>query len=427
MSRTDRHPDRNDVTERGARAAAARSAGSGSAVRSVIGSLGILDWIAVALLAAGSLCVASGLLPVPDARETVGRILPLLLFLASVIVLAELTAEAEVFDVIAARVAIIARGRYFALFLLCVAFAAATTISLNLDTTAVLLTPVMLALARKLGAAALPLAMTTVWLANTASLLLPVSNLTNLLAANRVALTPLAFAQRMWAPQLASIAATMAFLWIFYWRRGRRDSDRFEPPRPHALRERLLFWVAGTACLLFVAGILAGIPLGAASSISAGLVVAAFALRRRPALRFSLVPWRLLVFVTGLFLVVQTISQHGLGALTRALVSANGGADGAFRAAAAGAGLSNLLNNLPSYVAGEAAVPAANHLQLLALLIGTNVGPVITPWASLATLLWYERCRSDGVRVPLRTFTLTGAGLAVTALTATVGALLLTA
>src|SRR5216683_2232847 len=123
-------------------------AGSGSAVRSVIGSLGILDWIAVALLAAGSLCVASGLLPVPDARETVGRILPLLLFLASVIVLAELTAEAEVFDVIAARVAIIARGRYFALFLLCVAFAAATTISLNLDTTAVLLTPVMLALAR---------------------------------------------------------------------------------------------------------------------------------------------------------------------------------------------------------------------------------------------------------------------------------------
>jgi len=427
VSRTDRHPDRNDVTERGARAAAARSAGSGSAVRSVIGSLGILDWIAVALLAAGSLCVASGLLPVPDARETVGRILPLLLFLASVIVLAELTAEAEVFDVIAARVAIIARGRYFALFLLCVAFAAATTISLNLDTTAVLLTPVMLALARKLGAAALPLAMTTVWLANTASLLLPVSNLTNLLAANRVALTPLAFAQRMWAPQLASIAATMAFLWIFYWRRGRRDSDRFEPPRPHALRERLLFWVAGTACLLFVAGILAGIPLGAASSISAGLVVAAFALRRRPALRFSLVPWRLLVFVTGLFLVVQTISQHGLGALTRALVSANGGADGAFRAAAAGAGLSNLLNNLPSYVAGEAAVPAANHLQLLALLIGTNVGPVITPWASLATLLWYERCRSDGVRVPLRTFTLTGAGLAVTALTATVGALLLTA
>lgn len=43
-----------------------------------------------------------------------------------------------------------------------------------------------------------------------------------------------------------------------------------------------------------------------------------------------------------------------------------------------------------------------NHSQLLALLIGTNVGPLVTPWASLATLLWYERCRSAGLRVPLR-------------------------
>jgi arsenical pump membrane protein len=388
--------------------------------------LHILDWVAIGLLAAGALCVATRLLPTAEADATIRRILPLLLFLASVIVLAELTAEAEVFDIVAARIAIIARGDYFALFVLCTVFDAATTITLNLDTTAVLLTPVMLALARKLGIAALPLAMTAVWLANTASLLLPVSNLTNLLAANRVGLGSIAFAGRMWAPQLASIAATMVFLWVFYWRRGRRGSDRYDPPPPHAPRQRLLFWVAGAACLLFIAGILTGITLGIAAAISAGLVVVAFAVRNRSALHLSLLPWRLLVFVTGLFLVVQTISRHGLGSLTRALVSANGGAEGAFRAAAAGAGLSNLLNNLPSYVAGEAAVPVANHLQLLALLIGTNIGPVITPWASLATLLWYERCRATGVTVPLRKFMLTGAGLAVAGIAASVGALLLT-
>ena len=63
------------------------------------------------------------------------------------IVLAELTKEAEVFDVIAARMATAGRGDYPALFVLCVAFASLTTIFLNLDTTAVLLTPVMLALA----------------------------------------------------------------------------------------------------------------------------------------------------------------------------------------------------------------------------------------------------------------------------------------
>jgi len=105
-------------------------------------------------------------------------------------------------------------------FFLCVLFATVTTTVLNLDTTAVLLTPVMLALALRTGIAAVPLAMTTVWLANTASLLLPVSNLTNLLAANRVALPPVEFASRMWAVQLSSAAVTMLFLWVFCWRRG---------------------------------------------------------------------------------------------------------------------------------------------------------------------------------------------------------------
>ena len=135
------------------------------------------------------------------------------------------------FDVIATRLAIMAEGGYAALFLLCVAFASVTTIFLNLDTTAVLLTPVLLALAARAGIAALPLAMTTIWLANTASLLLPVSNLTNLLAADRIALSAPAFAARMWAPQLASIAATMLFLWVFYWRRGRRGADALQPAR----------------------------------------------------------------------------------------------------------------------------------------------------------------------------------------------------
>src|SRR5215211_706164 len=161
-----------------------------------------LDRVAAGLLAAGVACVAVGWLPVSEAQAVVTRIAELLAFLASVIVLAELTAEAEVFDVIAAWVAAVGRGSYVALFLLCVGFASLTTITLNLDTTAVLLTPVMLALAVKVGITPLPLAVTTAWLANTASLLLPVSNLTNLLALDRIGLAPAAFAARMWGAQL---------------------------------------------------------------------------------------------------------------------------------------------------------------------------------------------------------------------------------
>ena len=93
-------------------------------------------------------------------------------------------------------------------------------------------------------------------------------------------------------------------------------------------------------------------------------------------------------------------------------------------AALTGAGLANLVNNLPSYVAGEAVIPAANHTQLLGLLVGVNVGPLITPWASLATLLWYERCVTSGVAVPLRRFTLTSAGVAVAGIGLSVAALI---
>ncbi|MEU9025214.1 SLC13 family permease [Actinomadura sp. NPDC048394] len=393
-------------------------------------SLGVLDWIRIGVLALGLVFVATGALPAETARSSVGRIAPLLLFLFAIIVLAELTKEAGVFDAIAQRVARAGRGRYASLFLLCVAFAAVNTIFLNLDTTAVLLTPVMLALAARARIAALPLAMTTVWLANTASLLLPVSNLTNLLAADRVALETPEFAVRMWLPQTAVLAVTMVLLWVFYWRRSMRGEDAYDPPEPVPVRDRVLFSTTGVACLLFIGAILAGvhtgIQLGIATTVAAAVAVAAFAVRDRSALRPALIPWQLMVFVTGLFLVVPTLERYGLDDAMRALVGTDDGASGAFRAAFSGAGLSNVLNNLPAYVAGESAVPAANKDQLLSLLAGTNVGPVITPWGSLATLLWFEWCRRWDVRVPMRKFVLTGAALAVFGCAAAVGALLLT-
>ncbi|MDT7654655.1 MAG: arsenical pump rane protein [Pseudonocardiales bacterium] len=390
-----------------------------------------LDWIRIGLLVAGLLAVSTGLLPAAQAEQSLRRIAPLLLFLGSVIVLATLTKKAKVFDAIAARLAIVGRGSYLALFLLCVAFASATTISLNLDTTAVLLTPVFLALAQRARIAALPLAMTTIWLANTASMLLPVSNLTNLLAADRVALSAPAFAARMWAPQLAILAATMVFLWVLYWRRGRRGVDRYEPAPPVRLegsRQRTLFWVAGGSSVMFIAAIpVVGDQIGYAAAAAATVLVVAFALLDRSALRLSLIPWQLLIFVTGLFLVVPTLSIHGLTDLVTALIGTDPGAEGAFRAAAAGAGLSNLVNNLPAYAAGETAVPLDNHNQLLALLIGTNAGPIITPWASLATLLCLESCRAYGLRISARGFAVHGFGLAVVAVGVGVLALLLTA
>ncbi|MFB8116546.1 SLC13 family permease [Streptomyces sp. NPDC055962] len=400
--------------------------GPGEGPRGLLRRLHPLDWTAGVLLVLGLLAVVTGLLPPEPAAAEMRRVGPLLVFLGTVIVMAELTGRAQVFDVVAAWVARAGRGRYPLLFGLCVLFASLTTITLNLDTTAVLLTPVMLALAGRVGIAAVPLAMTTVWLANTASLLLPVSNLTNLLAADRVALSPSGLAAVMWLPQLAAIAVTAVCLWVFYWRRGRRGSDRYTPPGAPVPGDPVLLRICAVACAGFLLAILvADVPLWSASLTAMVVVVVAFAVRRRQELRLSLVPWRLLVLVPGMFLVVQTVDAQGLHELLESLLGTDDGFVGMLRTAAVGAGLSNVLNNLPAYLAGEAVVPAGNQQQLLALLIGVNVGPLVTPWASLATLLWFERCRWQGTRIAMGRFMGTGLVLAVTGTLAAVGALAL--
>ncbi|MGW0936483.1 SLC13 family permease [Streptomyces sp. NPDC002666] len=393
---------------------------------SLVRRLHPLDWLAGGLLVLGLAAAATGLLPAGPAADQMRRIGPLLAFLATVIVLAELAGRAQVFDVVAAWVARAGRGRYPLLFGLCVVFASLTTITLNLDTTAVLLTPVMLALGTRVGIAALPLAMTTVWLANTASLLLPVSNLTNLLAADRVALSPAGLAGVMWLPQLAAIGVTAGCLWVFYWRRGRRGADRYTPPALPVPGDPVLLRICAVACGGFLLAILLlDVPLWSASLVAMVVVVVAYAVRRREELRLSLVPWRLLVLVPGMFLVVETIGAHGLHELLVRALGSDDGFVGMLRSAGVGAGLSNVLNNLPAYVAGEAVIPADNHNQLLALLIGVNAGSVVTPWGSLATLLWFERCRWQGTRIDVRRFVLTGLVLSVTAVSAATCALAL--
>lgn len=187
----------------------------------------------------------------------------------------------------------------------------------------------------------------------------------------------------------------------------------------------MLHRTALAGCLLFIAGILAGVEIGLASTVALALVLVGFVVRSPATLRPGLVPVRLLLFVTGLFLVVQTLGRHGLDDLVGSLLGADGGALGALRAGGTGALLANALNNLPAYLAGESVLPTGDETRLLALLIGTNIGPLAAPWASLATLLWFERCRAAKVAVPVTRFVLTSTLLAVTGTLGAVGALLL--
>lgn len=371
--------------------------------------------VGVVLLGVGLVAVAAGVLPMSDLAALAGRVLPVLAFVVAVTIVAELAALAGLFQVIAQRLAAFARGRAILLWLLVLVLAAVSTIFLSLDTTAVLLTPIVVSLAAHARISPIPFALTTVWIANTGSLLLPVSNLTNLFAAQQLDLHPLQFAALTAAPAAAAIVVTAA---IVFLTRPRQLLARFEPEQPERPEDPVLTWVAAVTVALLVPALISGIEVWIPAAVAAAVLVIAFAVRRRAALRPGLVPMPLVLFASGLFIAVEALHQADVTDVLAAAVGTGSSPLDLLRLAGVGAASANAINNLPAYLAIEPF--AGEPVRLIALLIGVNVGAIITPWGSLATLLWHARLTSMGVQISWPRFMLLGllaAPLTVTAAT----------
>lgn len=358
-----------------------------------------------ALLTAGAVAVACGVLPVADALALWDRSWPILLFVAAITVFTELSAEAGLFHHTAASIARWGRGRGLLLWLLVLALAVLSTAFLSLDTTAVLLTPVVVLLAHHAGLPPLPFALTTVWIANTGSLFLPVSNLTNLLAAGRFGEhDPFAFLRVMAVPAAVAVVVPASLLLIVHRRvllarrRTGPGGAREEPVLSTGpARDPVLLGGAVLVLAALLPLLVSGLPVWIPAAAAALALGALFAWRRPSALRVGLLPWRLILLVAGLFLVVQAAHSLGLGELVMRFGGQGDDPLSLLRLAGSGALGANAVDNLPAYLALE---PVADSpARLAALLIGVNAGPLITPWASLATLLWRDRLRALGIEV----------------------------
>ncbi|ADB32522.1 Arsenical pump membrane protein [Kribbella flavida DSM 17836] len=364
------------------------------------------------LSALGGLSVlASGLLGLDDAVHVLERIASVLVFLVAVTIIAGLADSAKVFDVAAREAAHLARGRTWRLWLLVVVLATALTIVLSLDTCAVLLTPVVLAMARQLSIPPKLFAFTTVWLAGTASLLLPVSNLTNLLALHRFDQLGLGLGDYLalsWRPAVAAVLVTVIVLAALFHRDLRRA---YVVPKTPAVDDKVLFWGAAGVCLALGPAFVSGVEVAWPASAGAVVLLGLFAVRRRAAVNWSLLPWRLVVTVVGLFLVVATLTAHGFEQrLADVAGTASGGLLPDLRLAGTAAIGANAVDNLPAYLAMEP-VAAAEGRRMMLLLIGVNCGCLLTLWGSLATLLWRDRCRTAGVHISWWSFLWRGAVL----------------
>ena len=364
----------------------------------------LLRWLVVAGVGITAVALLTGTLAPADLAALGTRLAPILVFVVAMTVVAELASIAGVFDVLARAVAHGGRGRTWVLWLLVVALATITTVFLSLDTTAVLLTPVVVVLARSCGLATVPFALSTVWLANTASMLLPVSNLSNLLAQQRLELHTHDFVALTWAPAIVGVVVPTAVLAVVF---RRRLADGYRLPPDPAIEDPVLLRGSAIVLALLLPALVVGVPVWLPATIAALVLVVLFAVRRRRSLRWRLLPAVPVVLTMSLFVLVSALHAVGLTDLLLAVAGDGDDLPGLLRLAGAATVTANLVNNLPAYLAFEPV--AGDTTRLMATLVATNMGPLITPFASLATLLWFDRLRAMRVHVDWRGFALLGA------------------
>jgi arsenical pump membrane protein len=362
--------------------------------------------------AAGALVlVGVGALSASDARHAIGDLGPTVGFLAALLVLAEGCRREGLFDAMGGLMAAGARGTPRRLLALVFVIAAAVTAVLSLDATVVLLTPVVFATATRLRTSPRPHVYACSHLANSASLLLPVSNLTNLLAFHASTLSFTRFAALMALPTAGVLAVEWVALTRFF------SVDLGRPRRvPHETAGRPALPRFALAVLAIT---LAGFALRSALGLAPVWVAAAGAAAiSAPALaRRVTTPQRLVVaaepsfllFVLGLGVIVRAASDNGLGSAARALLPGGAALPALLLTAALSAVLANVVNNLPATLILVPVAAPAGAAAVLAVLIGVNVGPNLTYVGSLATLLWRRVLHVEDHSVELGEFVRLGA------------------
>jgi arsenical pump membrane protein len=332
--------------------------------------------------------VLVGAVGFPAAEDAVREIAPTVGFLVVVLLLAHLADREGLFTWAATVTARQAGRSPTGLLARVVLLSAVVTAVLSLDATVVLLTPVVLATAARMRVPARPHAYAAGHLANSASLLLPVSNLTNLLAFATTGLSFLHFTGLMLLPEL--VAVGLEFLLIRWLFRADLAAPVGEPVTDRPAPPRLALAVVGLTVVGFaVASLLDASP--AWPALAGVLVLAGRRLVRRTSTAGELVraaDLPLALFVLGLAVVVTAVLRDGLQSLLQGFLPTGTGLPALLALAAIAAVLANVLNNLPATLALLPVVAAGGAGPALAVLIGVNVGPNLTYVGSLANLLW---------------------------------------
>lgn len=356
----------------------------------------------------GAFAVLIGAIGGGPAADEVYDIAPTVVFLSILLVLGHLADAEGLFDWAAAVLARRAGHAPVATFRRVFVLAAVTTAILSLDATVVLLTPVIVATIVRRRLAARPQIYACGHLANSASLLMPVSNLTNLLAFAATGLSFLSFTALMALPWLVAVAVEYAVLRrIFAADLTGQAAQVLTEPHPTP-------WWALAVVALTVAGFAVGSPIGLAPVWPAAAGAMVLALRRlvrrtssvNDIIESANLPFALFIF--GLAVLVRGVAESGLSDLLSAILPTGDSLGALLAVAGVAAVLANLVNNLPATLALLPVATLIGTPAILAVLIGVNVGANLTYVGSLANLLWRRVLAPSGDAPSATSFTAIG-------------------
>jgi arsenical pump membrane protein len=338
--------------------------------------------------------------------------------LVCIIITSLLLDKAGFFEWAALHVARWGGGSGKRLFVLLVLLGAVVSGLFANDSAALILTPIVIAMLNPLGFSAratLAFVMAAGFVSDTASLPLIVSNLVNIVSADYFGVSFARYAAVMVPVNFVAVAATLAVLMWFFRRDIPDDYDVAQLKDPKlAIHDRPTFiagwWVLALLLLGFFVLEPMGVPICAVAAFGSLVLLVVAARGHRISTREVLLhaPWQIVIFSLGMYLVVYGLRNAGLTAyLTVALTWC---AQHGVWAAAMGTGfitaiLSSVMNNLPTVLIGALSIDATptqgvvREVMVYANVIGSDLGPKITPIGSLATLLWLHVLANKGTRI----------------------------